>query len=76
MHQTSHWVPGQWMGSKDLRSKLAIRGLQGMGMASGLLAWPGPQDEPLNRGPEMGIWDTCLDVSRGLMGKMVIYPLS
>lgn len=68
MHQTSHWVPGQWMGSKDLSSKLAItRGLQGMGMASGLLAWPGAQDESLNPGPEMGIgygipvW-TCLEV--------------
>ena len=56
------------MGSKDLSSKLAItRGLQGMGMASGLLAWPGAQDESLNPGPEMGIgygipvW-TCLEV--------------
>ena len=69
MHQTSHWVPGQWMLD---RSKLAIRAgsRQGMGMASGLLAWPGAQDLSGPRIGEVPVW-----MSGGFMGKMVIYSL-
>ena len=79
MHQTSHWVPGQWMGSKDLSSNLPSP-------AAGSKVWAWLPAFWLGQGLRMNlsiragngdrIWDTCLDVSRGLMGKMVIYPLS